>query len=161
MTMEDFAVDIRNAVIPVSVRWKANGRFHRVTRAPGDDLSDLPQGIRQAIEAHWTPERIAEWGSLQEPPAQPTVIDYSIAVSAHLDAKARERSYDSALSIATYSDSTVAAWKDEANAFVAWRDQVWTYAQSELAKVQNGERSIPTIEDFIAELPLFGWPNAA
>lgn len=37
---------------------------------------------------------------------------------------------------------------------VAWRDAVWAHAFAELGKVQHGQRPQPTVEDFIAELPV-------
>lgn len=81
------------------------------------------------------------------------------AVQAHVDATAQARDYDDGNSIASYVASTNIAWAAEAQAFVSWRDAVWTYAFSELAKVQNGEREIPTVEAFLGELPLMEWPE--
>lgn len=87
--------------------------------------------------------------SLQIPPA---LGDYTAAIAAMLDAKARERRYDSAVSIATYVGSSNTQWAAEAAAFVAWRDQIWIYCYAELDKVQAGEREQPTVSDFLTEL---------
>ncbi|SDJ19164.1 Putative peptidoglycan binding domain-containing protein [Agrobacterium fabrum] len=46
-------------------------------------------------------------------------------------------------------DASEIAW---CGAFVAWRDNVWVYAYRQLAKVQGGQRSQPTIEQFLAEI---------
>lgn len=80
------------------------------------------------------------------------------AIEAHIEATATERDYSSATRLASYVASTKPAWKAEAEAFVAWRDDVWEYVFAELAKVQAGTRTEPTIEDFIAELPQIAWP---
>lgn len=88
----------------------------------------------------------------------PSVDDYKLAIVALLDAKAQERRYDNAVSIATYTDSTIPQWIAEALAFVAWRDAVWAYAYAELDKVMNGQRPQPPVEVFIAELPTMIWP---
>lgn len=88
----------------------------------------------------------------------PGVDDYKLAVVAHLDAKAQERRYDNAVSIATYTASTNPQWAAEAAAFVPWRDAVWTYAYAELDKVMNGQRLQPTVADLIGELPALSWP---
>ncbi|PWK65885.1 hypothetical protein [Aminobacter sp. AP02] len=85
----------------------------------------------------------------------PPVNSYKTAIVAHLDAKAQERRYDNAVSIATYVGSTNSQWATEAAAFVAWRDAVWAYA--ELDKVMNGERPQPTVVEFVTELPLLPW----
>jgi hypothetical protein len=95
----------------------------------------------------------------QAPPsAPPAIADYTAAIVALLDAKAHERRYDGAVSLATYIGSTNPAWASEAAAFVAWRDAVWSYAYAELGKVQLGERPQPTIAEVLKELPEFNWP---
>lgn len=81
-----------------------------------------------------------------------TLIDYTASIAAMLDAKAKERRYDNAVSIATYVGSSNAIWAAEAQAFVAWRDQIWAYCYTELDKVQAGEREQPTISEFLTEL---------
>lgn len=91
----------------------------------------------------------------------PTVDDFSRAIDVHLDAIARERGYSSAVSCASYVSSTNALWRAEAEAFVAGRDAVWTYAFAELASVQSGSRAVPSVAEFIAELPAIEWPEAA
>lgn len=93
--------------------------------------------------------------------SRPGIDEYTAAIAAMLDAKAKERRYDNAVSIATYTGSGNAQWAAEAQTFVAWRDQIWTYCYAELHKVQNGQREQPTISDFLTELgtqfPLI-WP---
>lgn len=83
------------------------------------------------------------------------------AIQAHVDAVARSRNYGDGNALASYATSTVAQWAAEAQAFVAWRDAIWLYAYSELAKVEAAERTIPSVDDFIAELPAIEWPQAA
>jgi len=138
--------------------------LHREVRVPGAALSDLPQNARTAISAHWTAARVAAYEARQAAweaeiaqQLAPTPETFSRAVQAHLDARAQERSYDGALSIATYVNSENPVWAAEAQAFVAWRDIVWAYALGELAKVEAGERDVPTVEAFVAELPGFEW----
>ncbi|WP_418460455.1 hypothetical protein ACNT8L_18235 [Brucella intermedia] len=85
---------------------------------------------------------------------------YRKAIQSLIDGKAQEKQYDSGATLASYVNSTVAEWAAEAQAFVAWRDQVWAYALAELGKVQSGEREQPSVEDFLGELPAFEWPKA-
>lgn len=88
----------------------------------------------------------------------PTLDEYKGAIEALLDAKAQERRYDSAVSIATYLGSTNAQWATEAAEFVAWRDAVWAYAHAELDKVMHGQRPQSTIVGFMDELSRLAWP---
>lgn len=87
------------------------------------------------------------------------VNSYRAAIQSLIDAKASERQYDSGATLASYVNSTVPEWAAEAEAFVVWRDQVWAYALTELAKVQSGERPQPSVDEFLAELPAFEWPS--
>lgn len=77
----------------------------------------------------------------------------------HVDAVARSRHYDGGNSLASYTPGTNPAWAAEATAFVAWRDAVWVYAHAELDKAMTGQRPVPTVEAFVAELPTIAWPG--
>ena len=94
-----------------------------------------------------------------EHPGLSPVDVYRLEIQTMIDGKAREREYDSGATLASYVNSTVELWATEAQAFVAWRDAVWIYALTELDKVQKGERDQPSVEDFLAELPTFEWPE--
>ncbi|QJD54332.1 hypothetical protein [Aminobacter phage Erebus] len=94
-----------------------------------------------------------------EPAPPPSVEEYKQAIEQLLDLTARERRYDSSVSIATYINSTNATWAFEATAFVEWRDDVWTYAYAELDKVLTGLRPQPTVAELLAELPVMQWPE--
>ncbi|MBB3288149.1 MULTISPECIES: hypothetical protein [unclassified Rhizobium] len=138
---------------------------------PNPDCS-IPAGTIEIDDSQWmeflSNAGCRKWlnGQLVEytpPPPIPTLADYTAAITRMLDAKAQERRYDNAVSIATYAGSSNAAWSAEAQAFIAWRDQIWAYCYAELDKVQAGEREQPTIAEFMAELetqfPLT-WPEA-
>jgi hypothetical protein len=91
--------------------------------------------------------------------AQAALIEaFRVAIQGHVEATAQSRRYDSGNSLASYVASTNAVWAGEAAAFVAWRDDVWTYSYAELDKVVAAERPQPTIEEFVAELPWIAWP---
>ena len=91
--------------------------------------------------------------------ANAAVEAFKAAIRDHIEATAQTRQYDGTVSIATYVNSTVAAWAAEAQAFIAWRDAVWGYALVEMQKALTGERSIPTIAELLAELPEMEWPT--
>lgn len=93
------------------------------------------------------------------PPEPPlTQADYSAAIQAHMDAKARERQYDGIQTAITYRDDPNPQFAAEGEALFAWRSAVWTYSTAELQKVMTGLREQPTVETFITELPAFIWP---
>lgn len=87
-----------------------------------------------------------------------TEADYASAIQSHVDATAKAKGYANGVALAGYSTSTIPAWAAEAAAFIAWRDAVWIYAYTELAKVQGGIRAQPTVAALIAELTPISWP---
>lgn len=84
---------------------------------------------------------------------------FQTALQDHIDETARFKGYADGIALAGYSTSTIPTWAAEAQAFISWRDQAWIYAYTELAKVQGGQRSVPTIVELIAELPRITWPS--
>jgi hypothetical protein len=78
-----------------------------------------------------------------------------------LDSTAQQRNYDGILSACTYADSTVAAFKAEGQACVAWRDAVWAQCYADLAAVRAGTMPQPSIDTFLAGLPKLTWPTPA
>lgn len=88
----------------------------------------------------------------------PTEADYAAAIQAHVDATVKAKGYANGVALAGYSTSTIPTWAAEAATFIAWRDATWIYAYTELAKVQGGHRTQPTISELVAELPAIEWP---
>lgn len=75
------------------------------------------------------------------------------AVQAHLDSQAQSKGYDSILSATSYAGYPN-DFQLEGITFGTWRANVWKYCYTQLAEIESGERPIiPTIEEFIAELP--------
>lgn len=83
---------------------------------------------------------------------------YGQGVKAYMDSVAQQKTYSSSESCISYGGSTVLQWKNEADTFSAWRDSVWTYVYQELAKFQNGTRTLVPLEEFITEFPVIIWP---
>lgn len=90
---------------------------------------------------------------------KPSQDEYADAIQKHIDATAQTRQYTDGISLASYDSSSNPTWAAEAQTFIAWRDQVWTYAFTELEKVKNGTRPQPSIEELLAELPSITWPQ--
>lgn len=135
----------------------------------GGDESRAWSSAAAAYVSAWPPKRVTRIASEAELnevlrsyglaiPA-PEMVDYQISIQSHIDATAKSKGYADGVAIAGYSTSTIPTWSEEAAAFIAWRDQVWVYAYTELAKVQGGHRAQPTINGLIAELPTIIWPG--
>ncbi|WP_296072276.1 hypothetical protein [uncultured Agrobacterium sp.] len=92
------------------------------------------------------------------PEIVPTITDYENAIQNLVDETAREKQFRDGVTLASYAASTKPNWAAEAQAFVAWRDNVWAYAYGELAKVQAGQREQPTVDEFLAEIAPIAWP---
>ncbi|AVH44019.1 hypothetical protein [Agrobacterium tumefaciens] len=102
---------------------------------------------------------IVDAPAAEEPPSDPpTIADYENAIQAIVDGTAKTKLFRDGVTLASYTASTNPVWAAEAQAFVAWRDGVWTYAYAELAKVQAGEREQPTVEQFLTEIAPIAWP---
>lgn len=79
-------------------------------------------------------------------------------IQSTLDEKAKERNYDSMLSLCTYATSPSKKFSSEGKAGVKWRDEVWAKGYTILSDVESGERTIPSDDELISELPEFTWP---
>lgn len=76
-----------------------------------------------------------------------------------IDKVAQIKSYGNALSCISYFNSSNLTWKDEAEAFITWRDSIWAYVYQELPKFENGERQLIPADQFIEEFPPMIWPS--
>jgi len=95
------------------------------------------------------------------PPSEASIKSrLTSAIQSMLDETAKERGYDSILSLCTYATSTNAKFAAEGQAAVEWRDEVWAKGYAILADVESGARAIPTVDELLAELPNFVWPGA-
>jgi hypothetical protein len=88
------------------------------------------------------------------PTLEQQVASAKQAVQAHLDKIAQDHGYDSILSACSYA-AVVNQFQTESIHFIEWRSAVWVAAQQVFNDVTNSVRTIPTIEQLIAELPVF------
>lgn len=126
---------------------------------PAGCIEAQPPALGEGQRARWDGEGWAIVEPEPDPEPEPlTLDDYRHAIQSHVDAVARQRNYEGGVACASYANSTLPAWAGEAAAFIAWRDAVWVYVFTELAKVENSEREQPTIPALLAELPAIDWP---
>lgn len=83
------------------------------------------------------------------------------SVQQALDGFAKTRGYDGIMSACSYSNSTDAQFKLEADYCIQLRDTTWRMGYAILAEVKAGNRPVPTVEELIAELPVGSakWPD--
>ena len=85
-------------------------------------------------------------------------------VQSLIDEKAQEKNYDNGFACASYSNSSISKFKMEADAFIKWRDMVWTTCYEILALALNNkkyiaswENPIPTKLELRNALPTLIW----
>lgn len=79
----------------------------------------------------------------------------SAEVSKLLNNLALSWNYDSKESLAGYALSTVAQFKNDATAFIEWRDAVWSQVISDQNAIAAGTESFPSdVSSYIATLPV-------
>lgn len=89
-----------------------------------------------------------------------TVEAYKSAIQLHMDAAAQSAGYDDIKTAVTYAEEpSVAKFQAEGQAFRAWRSKCWAYCYEQLALIQGGKRSQPTIPELLAELPPLELPH--
>lgn len=164
--MDDLKKDNPNTSFPLEISNKLLAEFDvypvKLVNPPtiNSITQTLTEKIPKFINDEWTQiwdisnatnEEIIERKNKKEQ-------EYAAAIQKHIDTIAQSKKYTDGVSLASYDSSTISSWAAEAQAFVAWRDSVWSYAFIELEKVKNGLKPQPTIEEIIAELPIITWP---
>jgi hypothetical protein len=79
--------------------------------------------------------------------------DYEDAVQSVLDSYAVLKGYRNADVMATFINSSVPQWSDQAKAIIAWRDACWVAAYTSLQAYNAGQIAQPSITQLLAALP--------
>ena len=83
---------------------------------------------------------------------------FSDLIQKLLNDTAAQKGYQSSESIASYFNSGNAQWKNEAQAYIIWRDAMLNSAYTLLDNVQNKVVPVPTEQQFLDGLPVIQWP---
>ena len=113
----------------------------------------------EILEQSLTLQQVSDLDT-QDLASAPAITDYENAIQNFVDSTARERQFRDGVTLASYIGSSKQKWAAEAQAFINWRDYVWTNAYIELDKVQSGQRQQPTIEEFLSEVVRITWPTS-
>ena len=123
---------------------KNDGTIYGAWASRQPDDADHP-GMEEVPDNH--PDVVAFFAPKQ------TVATTEAAVQKYLDDAAKAKGYDGILSACSYAASANLKFGAEGRAFVVWRDAVWAYCYQAMNDVQAARRSVPTIDQLIAELP--------
>lgn len=77
----------------------------------------------------------------------------------YMDYVVSQKDYKSVLHACSYAESSIPQYKNEALAVIAWRDSVWATAYQIQSDVLSGNRSVPSEQELISELPTIEWPE--
>lgn len=109
--------------------------------------------LGNAVERNLNPAEIA---SILENNTLPSLQDYKSAVQLFMDNKANSFGYDDIKSAVTYAEEpSVPKFQREGKSFRAWRSLCWAYCYEQYSKVQNKERTVPSVLELVLELPSF------
>ena len=108
-----------------------------------------------------TEKELLEYGVLHERAIEinTTTINVTPLAENVIDNTARSKGYGDGVSCSSYATSTNVIWKNEAIAFIAWRDSVWDYLYALLARISDGRNPIPSVLEIIDGIPPMVWPN--
>ena len=82
-------------------------------------------------------------------------------IQAYMDRTAHDRGYDSIYTAIGYLNSGVQRFREDAEAALAWRDQIWVLCHRLLDQWQAGEIEALTLEQVIERLPEIHWSETA
>ena len=130
----------------------------------------LTDTYNMLCDYHFIPEdpefqEIVNSGFNIEEPEQPTVEEIVQEIKDRiqllLDDTARQKNYDNGVSLASYANSTIDSFKQEAISFIEWRDAVWNTCYHYLDLFNKGEYEFTTVSDFLSLLPTFNWEQSS
>lgn len=78
------------------------------------------------------------------------------SMEAHFDSVANVKNYDTRYTCALRAGYS-GPFQSEGQAFALWMDSCNAYGYQELQKIKDGTRSVPTVEEFLSELPSAPW----
>ena len=133
-----------------------NGEFYDGTSIKPYKLDDSYLIVERDEENNIiAPQSLVE--QLQAEAAKKLITTYTQAMESYMDAKAGERGYDNRYTVSLRVNSPVEKFKLEGQVFMDWMDNCYVLGYQVLADVQNGTRPIPTVEEFLSELPELSW----
>lgn len=137
-------------VVPAQTAQPAyDAETHNIAELPPVRSGDTVTQAWQVVAL--TAEQIAERQAA-------VVAEYERALDAHLDAVAKSHRFPSGRHALALRAGYQNYWQALGTAFGTWMDQCNVQAATLLQSVLAGQAQKPTLEAFIADLPVFEWP---
>lgn len=130
--------------------WKVVDRFSDTAEYTELDGTVIPAMTKEEQEVKFYADKT-------EAEAKALKGAYTTAMENFMDAQANTKGYTSRYTASLRVNSTVAKFKAEGQAYMDWMDTCYNLGYIVLAEVVNGIRPMPTIEEFLAELPKLDW----
>ena len=131
-------------------KWKIVDKYMDTAEYTELDGTIIPAMTKEEQEAKFYADKTeAEAKALKDA--------YTTAMENFMDAQANTKGYTSRYTASLRVNSTVAKFKAEGQAYMDWMDTCYNLGYIVLAEVVNGIRPMPTIEEFLAELPKLDW----
>ncbi len=111
----------------------------------------VPKGFTECIKGS-EPKELLD--ALDNEKLTKQVQDINNAIQNHLDTKAQEFKYDNMMSARSYAGYTN-PFQAEAQALATWCADCWATAGTIQADVEAGNRAMPTVDEVLAELPVY------
>lgn len=104
----------------------------------------------------FTPPVIEDTRTIEEKKAE-LLKDYQTALQIFVDSVALSKGYNDAATLAGYANSTIPQWANEAQIFIAWRDQFWIEVHTLLTIHESDPDNAPDSNAILALLPQINW----
>lgn len=130
--------------------WKVVDRFSDTAEYTELDGTVIPAMTKEE-------QKVKFYADKTEAEAKALKDAYTTAMENFMDAQANTKGYTSRYTASLRVNSTVAKFKAEGQAYMDWMDTCYNLGYTVLAEVVNGIRPMPTIEEFLAELPKLDW----
>jgi len=140
--------------------------FDPVTQTSAPSYDPLTQGVRSTgyslVGTQWTQTWEVYQLSADEIAAGKAALiaQYTAALDSMFDLRAKEKNYDNRITCALRA-GYAGPFQAEGQAFAVWMDNCNALAYKILAAVEAGTQSLPTVSQFLAQMPSFSWPVAA
>jgi hypothetical protein len=99
-------------------------------------------------------DRLATAAEIAAYDAEKTAAAMEAAVDAFMDSKARAKGFRDRHSFALRAGIPGSSWHAQALVFGAWMDAVNDYCYQVLEDCKAGTRTVPTVDELLAELPM-------
>ncbi len=91
-----------------------------------------------------------------QPSEQEIIQMYENALDDMINRKAQEKGYDNRITVCMRTGYN-SVWQNECIRFAIWMDNCYLKAFEIMSDVKSGIRQMPTLEQFLLEMPTFSW----